>query len=418
MLTDAEIRGAKAGDKLAKLSDGKGLFLELAVSGSKFWRYRYKLGGKEGLFALGEYAQPTTGETKEAAEIRRDGRRFTLAEARTERDKCRDLVKQGIAPAQNQRAEKIRRSIDAGSTFKVVAEAWIKEAGAQWSESYKKQVERRLSGDAYPVIGDLPIKDVNPANVLEVLKRVRKRSPTMAGLLKTWISGVFRYAASNLLVETDPTWPLRDAIKAAKVKHHPHLTAKEVPAFLRALEDVQAEHQTLIAIRLLWLTAVRTIELRGAEWVEIDFDAGLWHIPAARMKMREAHTVPLSAQAIEQFKAIQALTGRGGFVFPGRNNRDLCLSHQAIRDVFKRAGYGGKFTPHGIRSTFSTYWNEAGADSDLIEMSLAHKERNAVRASYNHAKRLDQRRAMMQQWADLTDAWRDGAEIVPIRRVA
>lgn len=202
-----------------------------------------------------------------------------------------------------------------------------------------------------------------------MLKRVERRgAAASAKLLRTWIGGVFRYAAGELLVDADPTWPLRNTIRAPKTKHIQHLSAKAIPAFLQALERVQAEYATMVAAKLLWLTVVRTIELRAAEWSEFDFDARLWTIPAERMKMREPHVVPLSEQAIELLRTLQPLTGRGRYVFPGRKDREQPLTHEAIRDVFNRAGYAGKFTPHGVRSTFSTYFNEADADHELIEL--------------------------------------------------
>lgn len=397
MLTDTQIRNAKPKEKPYKLTDSNGLYLEVRPNGSKLWRYRYRIGGKENLFAVGDYPA------------------MSVTEARGERESARKLVKQGIHPSHQRRTETLRRSIEAESTFQAVAEIWIKENGAHWSENYRRQIDQRLRGDAFPYIGALPIKSVVPAHIKDVLKRVERRgSPAGAKLLKTWIGGVFRYAAGELLVDTDPTWPLRNSIKVPKTKHIAHLTAKEIPAFLQAIERVQGEYATKIAVQLLWLTLVRTVELRCAEWNEFDLEAGLWEVPAERMKMREPHVVPLSAQAVGLLQALKPLSGRWKYVFPGRKDREQPLTHEAIRDVFNRAGYAGKFTPHGVRSTFSTYFNEAGVDHDVIELSLAHAERNKVRSAYNHAKKIDQRRQLMQQWANLTDAWRQGAKVVPI----
>lgn len=416
MLTDTQCRTAKAADKPLRLRDGKGLYLEVRPNGSKLWRYRYEMGGKENLFALGSYCQPPAGESDIAAQARRDARQFTLAEARSERERCRGLVKQCIHPSHSAQTERLRRALEAESTFRAVAETWIKENESHWSPNYLRQIKQRLTADAFPYIGALPIKSVTPAHVKDVLKRLEKRgSLASAKLLKTWIGGVFRYAAGELLIETDPTWPLRNTLKAPKAQHIAHLTSKDIPAFLRALDEVQAEHATKAAAKLLWLTVVRTVELRCAEWSEFDLEAELWTVPAERMKMREAHTVPLSAQAVAILRGLQALTGRGRYVFPGRKDREQPLTHEAIRDVFNRAGYAGKFTPHGVRGTFSTFFNEAGVDHEVIELCLAHAERNKVRASYNHAKKLDQRRALMQRWADLSDAWEQGTDVVALR---
>lgn len=419
MLTDTQIRNAKATDKPVKLSDGNGLVIEIRPNGSKLWRYRYRIDGKENLFAVGEYSQPAAGEAEAQAQARREGRSFTLAEARAERERCRGLVKQGIHPSHQKRTETLRRSVESASTFKAVAETWIEENKKDWSESYSRQIKQRFAVDAYPHIGFLPIKTVTPAHVKDVLKRVEKRgAPSVAKLLRTWIGGVFRYAAGELMVETDPTWPLRNTIKTPKTQHIAHLAAKEIPAFVQAIEAVQAEHVTKAAVKLLWLTMVRTVELREAEWGEFDLEAGLWTVPPERMKMREIHLVPLPAQAIEMLIAVNALTGRGRFVFPGRKDREQPLTHEAIRDVFNRAGYAGKFSPHGIRSTFSTYFNEAGEDHDVIELILAHKDKDQIRSAYNHAKKLDQRRILLQQWADLTDSWREGVKILPFKNQA
>jgi len=422
MLTDTQCRNAKTSDKPLKLNDGKGLFLEVRPNGSKLWRYRYKINGKENLFAVGDYCQQPAGESEEEGKARREGRRFTLSEARAERERCRGLVKQGIHPSRSQRTEKLRRALEAGSTFKAVAETWIKEntdSKHPWSENYLRQIEQRFKGDAYPYIGDLPIREVTPAHVKDVLKRVVNRNaPAIAKLLRTWIGGVFRYAAGELLVETDPTWPLRNSIKAPKTQHIQHLEARGIPAFLQAIDGVQAEHVTRIATQLLWLTIVRTVELRCAEWSEFDLEAGLWTIPPERMKMREKHLVPLPTQAIDLLKSLRPFTGNGRYVFPGRNDRERPLTHPTFRDVFKRAGYDGKFTPHGIRSTFSTYFNEANVDSELIELTLAHKDKDKIRGSYNHAKKLDKRRELLQRWADLSDAWRQGGQVVPLKSKA
>lgn len=416
MLADTQCRNAKSTGKPLRLPDGKGLYLEVRAGGSKLWRYRYKINGKENLFAMGDYCQAPAGETAAQGKSRRDGRHFTLTEARAERERCRALVKQGIHPSHSQRTERLRRSIEAGSTFKAVADTWIKENAPHWSQNYLRQIEQRFVGDAYPQIGALPIRDITPAHVKDTLKRVEKRgAPASAKLLRTWIGGVFRYAAGELLVDNDPTWPLRNAIRAPKTQHIAHLTAREIPAFLQALEGVQAEHVTRIAAKLLWLTVVRTVELRGAQWSEFDLDAGLWTVPAERMKMREKHLVPLSAQAVALLRALHPLTGYGRYVFPGRKDREQPLTHEAIRDVFNRAGYAGKFTPHGIRSTFSTYFNEAGVEFELIELTLAYKDKDKIRGAYNHAKKLDKRRALLQQWANLYDVWNSGGSVVPLR---
>jgi integrase len=218
-----------------------------------------------------------------------------LAEARMERENARKLVKEGIHPAHQRRTDTLRKSLETESTFQAIAEAWIQGNSQRWSENYRQQVSRRLSVDAFPRIGNLPIRSITPAHVKDVLKRVEQRgSPAGAKLLKTWIGGVFRYAAGELLVDNDPTWPLRNLIKAPQTQHFAHLSAREIPAFLSALEEAPTEHVTKIAVKLLWLTVARAVELRRAEWREFDLENGLWTVPAERMKMREPHLVPAS----------------------------------------------------------------------------------------------------------------------------
>jgi integrase len=423
MLTDTKIKNAKSKEKAYKLTDGNGLLLEVSPSGAKRWRYRYRIDGKENLFALGEYCVPVSGETDEQARERMKSRRFTLAEARAERERCRGLVKQGIHPVRDKDNMELRQRLESDNTFSAVAKAWFRDAdyGATWSELYRKQVTRRLEVDVFPHIGEMPINDIKAPHVLDVMDRVKKRSPVMANLVKTWIGGVFRYAAGRLLVEDDPTYPLRGR-KRPPVQHHSHLEAKEIGPFLRALDGVNADLSTIAACKLLWLTVLRTKNIRLARWKDIDFDDAVWMIPAADMKTRQDHVVPLPRQAIDLLRSVQAINGASPFVFPGRSSWQIPMSHEAFRDVFKRAGYGGKFTPHGVRGTFSTFCNNMDADirpdEKTIELCLAHQERNAVKRAYDHAKRLPERRALMQKWADALDNFKAGAEIIPIRVAA
>ena len=236
----------------------------------------------------------------------------------------------------------------------------------------------------------------------------------MFDLVKIWIGGVFRYGAGRLLIEDDPTYPLRGKIRL-KVKHHPHLEKKEIGPFLRALDGVQADLATIAACKLLWLTVLRTKNIRMARWDDIDFNEAVWRIPAADMKMSQEHIVPLSRQAVDLLRSVQAINGISSFVFPGRSSRLVPISHEAFRNIFMRAGYGGKFTPHGVRGTFSTYCNNLGIRSEVIELSLAHQERNSIRRAYNHAKLLPERKTLMQQWADTLDEMKAGCKVIPFQ---
>lgn len=415
MLTDTEIKKARAKSKSYKLTDGNGLILEVTPNGKKRWRYRYRIGGKENLFALGDYFPPSTGETDDQSKERLVARRFTLAEARIERERCRGLVKQGIHPVVEKKNAQLRKRLESDNTFASVARSWMEDVdyGARWSANYRRQVVGRMEGDILPFIGKMPVKEIKPPHILDIVDRVKKRSSVTANLVKTWISGVFSYAACRLLVEDDPTYPLRGRIKL-KVKHHPHLEKKEIGPFLRALDGVQADLVTIAACKLLWLTVLRTKNIRMARWQDINLDEAVWQIPATDMKMGQEHIVPLSRQAVQLLRSMQAINGITDLVFPGRSSRQVPMSHEAFRDVFKRAGYGGQFTPHGVRGTFSTYCNNIGIRSEVIELSLAHQERNAVRRAYNHAQLLPERSALMQQWADALDELKAGGKILPV----
>ena len=420
MLTDLNIQRYKPMGKVYRKPDGKGLFIEVAASGEKFWRYRYEIDGKENMFAIGGYSPVPIAESPEQAIERLKSRQFTLAEARRERDRCRGLVKQGVHPIADQKKKELQQKLESNNTFTAVAEAWFVdlEHGAAWSEVYRRQVTGRLRADVFPAVGDLPIREVKSPHILSILDKVKKRSPVQADKIKTWIGGVFRFAASRLLVEYDPTYPLRGG-KLKKVNHYPHLEAKEIGPFLRAVELVNTDMTTMAAFKLLWLTVNRTKNIRLARWEDIDLESEIWNIPSEAMKMGSEHSIPLSRQAIEILQSVKALNKNSLFVFPGRSSWEKPMSTSTFRDVFNRAGYKGKFTPHGIRGTFSTYCNNMEPkdrpDSKTIELCLAHQERNSVRKAYDHAKRLPERKAMMQAWADYLDKIKAGAEIIPIR---
>lgn len=399
-LTDTRIRTAKRARKPYKLTDSGGLHLEVRPSGAKLWRYRYRIAGKENLFALGEY--PALG----------------LADARTERDKARKMAKQGIHPAHNRQALLVAQVAENANSFEAVALEWIAQRRAKWTPYYLNQVERAMKADVYPYVGTLPIRSVTAAHLLEIVNRVGKRAPTVALLLRQWCSAVFRYAVSTLRADGDPTVALKGAIHRPKVEHHKPLTRTAIPDFLKALEKAGGYRTTVIAVRLLMLTFVRTGELRAAEWSEFDLDRAEWRIPAERMKMREPHIVPLSAQAVELLRELHTLTGGQRLLFPNYRRPKTCMTGTTINRALERMGYLGRFSGHGFRATASTMLNEMGYRPDVIERQLAHKERNQVRASYNQAQYLEERRQLMQAWADYIDSLAAGADVTPIRKHA
>ena len=414
MLNDTQCRTAKAKEKPYKLPDGNGLVLEVKPNGVKAWRYRFELGGKESMFAIGDYAAAPAGETPEEARTRKDGRRFTLAEAREERNKARALVKQGTNPAHARQLEQIKRVQDSGNTFEAVAREWV--ALKDWEDVTKSRRLDMLARVIFPKIGALPVKQITPAHILDVLKTSReKNGPSVAAEAKRTMSGVFDLAVSTLRADTDPTYPVRKALPANKTQHKRPLEVKEIGELFRDMEAHRGRYETHGAFLLMWHTLCRPVEAVEAEWSEFDLDAALWRIPEERMKRREAHTIPLPAQAVEMLRSMQGITGHLTHVFPGRDNRKKPMSTESFRQALYSLGWSGRYSPHATRTTGSTRLNEMGFPADWIERQLSHAEPNAVRRTYNHAEHLEDRRRMMQQWADMLDQVKSGANVVPIR---
>ncbi len=414
-LTDAKIRNSKAGAQPYKLAAGHGLYLEVRPTGSKLWRYRYRIGGRENLYALGEYAERPFGETPEETAKRHAVAKFTLAEAQIERVRCRDLVKQGIHPIHEKRVAKAAQQSRNASTFQVVAKEWIAANEGVWTARYKKQIEAIFKTYVYPDIGSKPLRSITSADLLDLIRKVRAKAPTIALLARQWAGAVFRYAIANLRAEIDPTLAIRGAIKRPVVKNKTPLRMKEIPALVKKLNAYEGSRQLAIALNLLLYIWVRPTELRCAEWVEFDLAEGLWRIPAERMKMREQHLVPLPIQAVALLEELRAITGSGRYVLPNRKARSKPMVASSFNMALDGMGYAGKFSPHAFRATASTALNEAGFRPDLIERQLSHIERNASRASYNRAEYLEERREMLQQWADMVDAQEAGGKVVPIK---
>jgi len=424
-LTDSQIRNAKPlPDKPVKLTDGGGLYLEVRPTGAKLWRYRYRIAGKENVFAIGEYVQAPSGENKEQKQSRRNAGMLTLAEARARRQECRALVKQGIHPAHYRQAARMEQSARNATTFEAVAREWIAKKKPGWTPYYLRQVERFLDADVFPYVGNLPIRNVTAAHLLEIVRRVEGRgAETVALLVRQWASAIFRYAVATLRADIDPAAALRGAIHRPKVVHRKPMTREQVADFVTALEGYAGYRTTVIALRLMLLTFVRTVELRGALWAEIDLDRAEWRIPAERMKMREPHIVPLSRQAMELLSELHTHTGGRGMLFPNYRTPKTCMTATTLNRALERMGFNGKdsigFSAHGFRATASTILNEIGFRPDVIERQLAHAERNKVRASYNQAEYLEDRRALMQQWADMVEEMaKDDGKVAPIKKAA
>ena len=398
MLNDIQCRNAKPQAKPFKLTDGKGLYLEVKPNGVKAWRYRFKLLGKESVFAIGDYPA------------------ITLVDARKKREAARDLVKRGINPAHDRQLEKIKRGQEAAITFEAVALEWL--TFKDWEKVTKARRLDMLKRVVFPTIGHLPIKQVTPAHVLDIIRERGKVSPTVAAEARRTMQGVFDLAICTLRADTDPVHLVRKALPTNKTQHKRALGDDEIGQLLRDLEGHKGNYQTGVAFKLMWLTLCRPSEAIEAEWKEFDLDAALWKIPAGRMKKRKEHVMPLPSQAVEVLRSMYAITGEHTHVFPNRDDRTKPMTAATMRQALKTLGWAGKYSPHATRTTGSTKLNEMGYRFDWIEKQLAHVEMNAVRRTYNHADYLTDRTAMMQRWADFLGEMKQGGKVLPFKKSA
>lgn len=331
--------------------------------------------------------------------------------ARRERDKARSLIKQGINPAHNRQLDRIKRENEFANTFDAVARKWI--ALRDWEDITKKRRLDMLQRVVFPKIGALPVRQITSLHILDILKKADENNgSSVKDEAKRTMSAIFEFAIANLMVETDPVYPVRRALPANKTQHKRPLTPDEIGQFMRDLAGYERNFQVVSAFKLMWLTLCRPNEVMGAKWDEIDLDAGVWRISADRMKKRKEHVVPLPRQAIEVLEGMKSFTGHRQHVFPHRDKRDEAMTDNALRQAIMNMGWSKRYSPHATRTTGSTHLNEMGFQADWIERQLAHTEPNAVRRTYNHADHLEGRKKMMQQWADMLDAWTNGGKVI------
>ncbi|GAC1621145.1 MAG: tyrosine-type recombinase/integrase [Nevskia sp.] len=402
-LTDKAIRAAKPKAKSYKLSDERGLYLAIQPNGGLWWRLKYRVMGKEKLLALGTY--PDTG----------------LADARIKRESARSLLAQGVDPGEHRKLERARGTLAAADSFEALALEWLAKFGPTWTEGHGDKIKRRLERDVFPWIGTRPVGEIMAPELLAVLRRIEGRGAVETAHRAHQNCGqVFRYAVATGRAERDPSADLRGALPPVKQTHHASITdPKSIGELLRALQSYKGSFVTQCALRLAPLTFVRPGELRHAEWNEFDFDAAEWRIPAGKMKAGALHIIPLSHQAVAILRELQPLTGSDGYLFPSVRTRLRPMSDNTILGALRRLGYSGdQMTGHGFRSMASTLLNEHGWHKDAIERQLAHGERNKVRAAYNYAEHLPERRKMMQAWADYLDSLAAGGKVVPIGKRA
>lgn len=403
MLTDAAARNAQATEgKAIKLFDEKGLYLLVMPNGRKGWRVKYTFAGRPNLLSGGTYPE------------------VSLKEAREIRDTIRQQIRTGIDPSAQRKAVKLAQT--GADTFEVIAREWHARRAAIWASDHADRVLRLLERDVFPWLGTRRIQSITAPDLLAVLRRIESRGAheTAHRALQA-SSQIFRFAIVTGRGERDPAADLRGALTPVKVTHFSSITdPKAIGDLLRAIDGYRGSFATRCALQLAPRLMVRPGELRAAEWAEFDLEAAEWRIPGPRMKMRQEHIVPLPQQAVALLRELHPLTGGGRYVFPGLRTAERPMSENTINAALRRLGYNqNEMTGHGFRSMASTLLHEQGYPSDVIERQLAHGEPNKVKASYNRAKHLDERRQMMQSWSDYLDglkAGKAGADIIPIRR--
>jgi len=395
-LTDTAIRNAKLREKQYKLYDEKGLYLLINNAG-KYFRYNYRFDGKRKTLALGVY--PTV----------------KLQDARTKRDEARKLIVNGVNPAQYRKETKAMQATQAANSFEVVAREWFTKNKPKWTKKHGETIIRRLELNIFPWLGGNPIANITAPKLLAVLRKIESRGAIeTAHRVKQICGQVFRYAIATGRAWRDPSADLKGALAPTIQKSMATITdPKKIGELLRVIDGYQGYFITKCALLLAPLVFVRPGELRHAEWSEIDLDKAEWRIPAEKMKMKSPHIVPLARQAVEVLREIQPLTGQGRYVFPSVRTNSRPMSENTVLAALRRMGYTkDEMTGHGFRAMASTTLHEQGWRSDVIERQLAHAERNSIKAAYNHAQHLPERRKMMQWWADYLDGLKTEGQAV------
>lgn len=399
MLSDTAIKNAKPAKKPYKLADERGMYLLINHVG-KYWRLDYRFDGKRKTLTLGVYPD------------------VPLKAARNKRDEARTLLADGVDPGANRKALESAKSDRAANSFEVIAREWFAKFASGWVPSHGDKIIRRLERDIFPWIGRQPIADVTAPGLLAVLRRIEERGAVDTAHRALQNCGqIFRYAIATGRALRDPSGDLRGALPPVKENHLAAMTdPKDVAALLRAMDCYQGSFVTKCALRLAPLVFVRPGELRKAEWAEIDLDHAEWNIPAVRMKMKEPHLVPLASQAVEILRELQALTDSGRYVFPGARTNGRPMSDNAILAALRRMGFAkDEMSGHGFRAMARTILDEVlGVRPDFIEHQLAHAVRDPNGRAYNRTAHLDERRKMMQEWADYLDKLKAGAAVIPL----
>lgn len=399
MLTDNAIRSAKSRGKPYKLFDERGLYLLVTQEGARWWRFKFRYGDKEKLLSLGVYPD------------------VKLKDARKRRDELRSQLASGVDPGAKRKAERLARA----DSFEAVAREWFAKFSPNWATTHSDKIIRRLEADIFPWIGPRSVGQITSPELLACLRRIEARGALDTAHRAHQNSGqVFRYAIATGRAERDPAADLRGALPPVNGGHFASITdPPAIGALMRAIDGYEGTLVARCALRLAPLVFVRPGELREAEWSEFDLDKAEWRIPPERMKARVLHVVPLSTQAVATLRELLPLTGSGRYVFPSLRTPARPMSENTVNAALRRLGYtGDQMTGHGFRSMASTLLNEQGWQRDAIERQLAHGERDEVRAAYNYAQYLPERRKMMQAWADYLDGLRAGGNVIPLKKSA
>lgn len=404
MLTDTAIRKAKPGDKPIRIFDGGGLYLEVATSGGKLWRFKYRFEGKEKRQALGAY--PDT----------------SLAKAREKRDKARRLLADGIDPGEHHKVQKAAKVALSANSFEAIGREWFAKMKPEWADSHADKIMARLERDVFPWLGKRTIAELTAVEVLTTLKRISDRgAKDTAKRAQQDCGGVFRYAIQTGRASYNPIPDLRGALPTAIGGNFAAITDPvKVGELLRAIDGFSGTFIVKCALRLSPFLFVRPGELRQAKWADFDLDKAEWKFLVSKIKKTEEpklHLVPLASQAVAILRELHALTGDGEFVFPGARSNGRAMSEAAVNAALRRMGYDTKteITGHGFRAMARTILHEVhGIAPEVIEHQLAHKVPDALGTSYNRTKFLPARKAMMQLWADYLDKLKAGAEVIPL----
>ncbi|BBV04032.1 tyrosine-type recombinase/integrase [Providencia rettgeri] len=379
-----QVEAAKAQDKPYKLTDGGGLYLNVSTTGAKSWRLKYRFDKKEKLLTIGLYPS------------------ISLSEARKARDKAKDDLANGIDPSDIKKEKKFAKVED---TFAQVFREWFDFKKDTWSEKYRKELLSMFDNDILPIIGKTQVKEADPLELIKVIRHFEDRGAMeRASKARRRCGEVYRYAIITGRAKYNPAPDLVDAERGYRKKHYPFLTKEQIPQFNKALRSFSGSIVSKIATQVLQYTALRTKELRSMQWSDVDFETNTISIPEEIMKNGKPHVVPMPNQVVDLMSQMKSLTGDiSSFVFAGRSDKRKPISENAVLLVIRQIGFDGIASGHGFRHQFSTILNENGFDRDLIERQLAHVDRNAIRGIYNHAEYLDQRRKMMQWFADYID---------------